>query len=345
MTTVAAAIEYPYVATDAAGSEITVERPLSRVISLNRQTSECIVLLGAREKIIATGDATVRNNPHLALEGLPEMAGTGFESMEAILALNPDAVFAYRDRSPHLESRLAGSGIKVIRLDNNKPETEDEELLLLGTLLERREEAEEILKWRKALRDLAESKLADIPATDRKTVAAFLLSPILANGTLRLYPARDSNGSPGPGEGYAAILAGGADAFPAVTSEPDSATGTVLINDEYLLKINPEVITFHGSIYGGYAGPDAGGIQAVFENVKKISSVRLTDACLSGRLYFFHTDMLGGNKKEIGTLQLMKYLYPDLMRDVEPLDYAKDYFENKLGVPFKGTWFHADGDT
>jgi iron complex transport system substrate-binding protein len=338
-----AAAGYPFTITDAAGREVTVERPLERVVPLNRQTSECIVSIGARDKIVATGDATVRNNPYLGLGNLPEMAGTGYESAEAILALKPDAVFAYSARSPYIDDQLEGSGVKVIRLDNNRPLSEDRELLLLGKLLDREEEARSLLSWKRGLRMMALEKAGSVGVNGRKTVAAFLLSPIVANGSLRLYPAYGSDGGPGPGEGFAAILAGGRDAFPSVTANPGSAAATVTINDEFLLQANPQAVTFHGSVYGGYDGPGPEEIQSHLDNIRQLPGFRLTDAALKRKMFFFHTDMLGGNKKEIGILQLIKYLYPHVMTGTEPLDFVRGYFESRLNAPFRGLWFYADG--
>jgi iron complex transport system substrate-binding protein len=334
--------KYPFRFEDASGAEVVVDGPINRIVSLNRQTSECIVALGAGDKIIATGDATVRNNPYLGLENLPQVPGTGLESAEGILALGPDAVFAYRDRSPYIDLQLGGSGVKVVRMDNNDPATEDEELLLLGRLLEREGEAEALISWRRGLRDLAASRVSRLSEGERLSVAAFLLSPLVGGGSLRLYPAYGKSGRPGPGEGYASVLAGGADAFSGIAEVTDLSGGTVQISDEYLLKVNPQAITFHGSIYGGYDGPGTDALRAIFEEVRNIPSISLTDANIDRRLYFFHTDMLGGNKKEIGTLQLIKYLYPYLMDDIEPSLYASFYFDNFIHRPFRGVWFYAD---
>ncbi|WP_026558061.1 hypothetical protein [Brevibacillus sp. NSP2.1] len=46
----------------------------------------------------------------------------------------------------------------------------------------------------------------------------------------------------------------------------------------------------------------------------------------------------------IGNLQLAKYLYPDKFQDIEPEQYAKEYFEKWLGVPYQGIWHYSFKD-
>ena len=60
-----------------------------------------------------------------------------------------------------------------------------------------------------------------------------------------------------------------------------------------------------------------------------------------GNVYIFHTDMLGASKRHIGLLQLAKYLYPDLFEDIDPIEYATQYFETWLDTPFEGIWWYA----
>ena len=92
--------------TDSCGTEFTLEKPLEKVIVLNRQTAEAFKLLGAEDIVIATGDTTVANNPYLGFNDLPDMGDTDELNIESILSLAPDAVFVHTNRATELEEKL-----------------------------------------------------------------------------------------------------------------------------------------------------------------------------------------------------------------------------------------------
>ena len=84
----AKAEDYSLTFTDSCGTEFTLDKPLERIIVLNRQTAEAIKILGADDLVIATGDTTVDNNPYLGYNDLPDMGKTGELNIEAILELH-----------------------------------------------------------------------------------------------------------------------------------------------------------------------------------------------------------------------------------------------------------------
>ena len=327
--------------TDSNGTVFTLDKPLEKVIVLNRQTAEAFKLLGAENVVIATGDTTVANNPYLGFNDLPDMGKTGELNMEAILSLEPDAVFCYTNRAMELEDTLTPAGIPVIRIDNYQPEKYNEEMLLLGRILGKEDRAKEFLNYRDSVEQLVADRIATIAEEDRPTVMALSVGFMNSQGGYRIFPCYSIDGAPGVGEGYSTILAGGKDASPDIKYDPVEAGTTILVEPEYALACNPDVITLHGTWLGGYNCTDENDFQTVIDNIYEISNIAQTTAGAEKRVYVFHTDFLGASKRYIGVLQLCKYLHPELFEDIDPESYAKDYFENWLGAEYQGIWYYA----
>lgn len=326
--------------TDSCGTEFHLEKPLEKIIVLNRQTAEAIKILGAEDKVIATGDSTLENNPYLGYEDLPDMGDTGELNMEAIIAMDPDAVLVHTNRATELEDTLTPAGIEVIRIDNYQPEKLDDEMLLLGTILGEEERAQEFLQYKNAIEEETASRVAEIPDSEKKTVMALSVGFLNSQGGYRIFPCMNINGDMGVGEGYSTILAGGIDASPEIQYDPSVGDTTILVEEEYALSCNPQVITLHGTWLGGYNCTDESEFQDVIDNIYAISSIDQMEAGKNKDVYIFHTDFLGASKRHIGVLQLCKYLYPEQFADIDVEKYAEEYFETWLGTEYKGIWYY-----
>lgn len=327
--------------TDTGGKTITLDIPVQRAVAINRNTAEAIVLLGAGDRLVATGDTTIKNNPYLGLGALPDVGETGQVNLETILSLKPQVVFAYTNRPDRkLEEKLEPAGIKVVRINNYLPEQMDAEMELLGRLFGKEERAARFLEWKHNVESLAAERVKGISETNKKSVLALSAGFLNSNGGYRVFPGQSLGGKPGVGEGYATVLAGGKDAAD-LQWDPAETSTTIMVDEEYVLKRNPDVITLHGTWLGGYEAADAKPFEDAFANMLNISSLGKLKAGKNRDVYFFHTNFIGSDKRYIGTLQLAKVLYPERFRDVEPEQYAKQYFETWLSVPYKGIWYYS----
>jgi len=330
--------------TDTAGKEITLPLPIERAVVLNRNTAEAITLLGAKDAILATGDTTIKNNPYLELTGKPDVGETKQVNLELILSLKPQVVFAYTNRPDQtLEEKLEPVGIKVVRINNYLPEQMDEELRLLGKLFRKTDKAEEFLDWKHSIEQLLAERVAGLKEEEKKSVLALSAGFLNTNGGYRIFPSQSIGGKPGVGEGYSTILAGGKDAADLEWNPAESST-TIMVDEEYVLKRNPDVITLHGTWLGGYETEDTKPFEEALDNIMNTTSVSRLKAGQTRDIYFFYTNFVGSDKRYIGTLQLAKYLYPDLFQDVDPQQYAREYYEKWLNVPYKGIWTYSYKD-
>lgn len=214
-------------------------------------------------------------------------------------------------------------------------------MILLGTILGEEERAQEFLDYRHEIEEETARRVAEIEEEKRKTVMALSVGFMNSQGGYRIFPCMNIYGEMGVGEGYSTILAGGIDASPEIFYDPAVGDTTILVEEEYALSCNPQVITLHGTWLGGYNCTDEADFQNVIDNIYEISSIDQTDAGKNKEVYVFHTDFLGASKRHIGVMQLCKYLYPEEFADVDVESYAKEYFEKWLGTEYKGIWYYA----
>lgn len=325
--------------TDTTGREITVDLPVERVISVNRQVSEALAILQVDDRVVGTGDTTITSNPYLSYGDRPDVGATNELNIELILSLEPDVVFAHTNRDVEiLEEKLEPAGIKVIRIDYYRPGPMDDELRLMATVMQAEERAEAYLAWQADIEAVRASHVDAIAEAERKSVLALSVGFLNSQGGYRVFPSRAADGTIGVGEGYATILAGGVDAGSDLEWPPEQEGTTVLVDEEYVLEKNPQVVTLHGDWLGGYNATDDAQYREVMANIIATTSLPRLHAAEMGDVYIFHTDYLGGNRRFIGVLQLAKYMYPEEFSDVDPDAYYREYFQDWVGVPYQGVW-------
>ena len=324
---------------DSNGTEVIIDLPVERVIPVNRQVAEALVILDAGDRVVATGDTTIENNPYLGFGELPDVGQTGELNLELILSLEPDVVFAHTNRDVDiLEETLEPAGIKVVRVDYYRAGRTKDELRLLGTIMQAEEQAEAFITWREEIEAVRDERLVEIPEDERIDVMALSVGFLNSQGGYRIFPSLAADGTLGVGEAYATLLSGGVDAASDIEWPPDQAGTTVLVDEEYVLQNNPSVVTLHGTWLGGYDAEDDSQFREVMTNIVDTTSLPLLQAAQDKAVYIFHTDYLGASRRFIGTLQLAKYLYPDLFEDVDPEAYHRAYFEEWLDAPYQGVW-------
>lgn len=155
--------------TDTSGKEITLNIPVQKTVVINRNTAEAIKLLGAEDRVVATGDNTIKHNPYLGFDKLPDIGETEQVNLEAILSLKPEVVFTYTNRPDQkLEEKLEPAGIKVVRMNNYLPEQTDIEWKLLGKLFGKEERAAKFLEWRHEIESIPAKRIQSIDTSEKK---------------------------------------------------------------------------------------------------------------------------------------------------------------------------------
>ncbi|MFR6150944.1 MAG: ABC transporter substrate-binding protein, partial [Ruthenibacterium lactatiformans] len=246
-STSAEAGKYPFTFKDSLGTEFTLEQPLEKIVVLNRQTAEAVKILGAEDKVIATGDTTIENNPYLGFGELPDMGETSELNIEAIIGLAPDAVLVHTNRATEvLEEKLNPLGIPVIRIDNYQPEKYEEELLLLGRLLDAEDGAQAFLEYGQGIEKMTAERIAGLSEEEKKSVMALSVGFINSNGGYRVFPVQPQQ-EKWAWVKVATLLQGGVDACPEIQWDPVQGDTTIQVDEEYALSCDPDAITLHGT--------------------------------------------------------------------------------------------------
>ena len=328
---------------DSVGTSHDLPRDLQRIAVINRQTAEALAILGLGERIIAVGDTVSRFNSYLPFANLPDLGRGAQVDIELLLTLEPDILFTHTNRQPQLEEILTPARIPVFRIDNYQPFNFDEELILLASLFDVQDRARDFLRWKNQLEQELETIIFSIPEENRPLVMALSAGFLNSQGGFRVFPSLSLNGEPGVGEGFSTILAGGRDAAD-LRWDPTEASTTILVENEYVFTRDPEVITLHGTWFGGYTEESVEPLHEVLSSIFENSPITQLTAGKNNRVYMFHTDMLGANKRVIGLFQLAQFLHPEIEFNFDPIALAEEYFNRWLGVPFQGIWWAASSN-
>lgn len=127
---------------DAEGHPATIEHlPARRIVSTMQSATEWLILLGQSGRLVARTDFD--HEPELA--ALPSIGGGLDPSAEAVVALKPDVVLGWRDRSSaDLQHVLAPFHIPVLSFETTDTADVFRNLMRLGALVDRRERAESL---------------------------------------------------------------------------------------------------------------------------------------------------------------------------------------------------------
>lgn len=134
---------------DQAGREVTVPENIERLVALDTGLCGIILALGEWERVVGTTRYTVLDDLLMeVIPGLKEIPTPGTStdvSIESLLALNPDVVIGGWEID--FIRQMESAGISAIYVEPVTFEDEFEEILLIGRLLNKEAEAENLISW------------------------------------------------------------------------------------------------------------------------------------------------------------------------------------------------------
>ena len=129
--------------TDAMQRQVTVSRPVKRIISMAPNVTEILFAIGLDEEIV--GVTNFCNYPDAA-QGKPKIGGYYDPNIEVILSLTPDLIVATPDGySKERLQKLEQSGISVFVVNPEKIDEILETMLLLGKVTGKDDEAKQVV--------------------------------------------------------------------------------------------------------------------------------------------------------------------------------------------------------
>ncbi|BFH16306.1 ABC transporter substrate-binding protein [Paenibacillus dendritiformis] len=215
----AAKTTYPLTVKDATGHEFTFDKAPERIISVSPAETESLFALGLGDNIVGVSDYD--DYPAEASQK-PKMGGITKPNEEAIIAAKPDVVFTGISMKEEAVNKFRELGIEIFKVE---PKTYDDvisNIELYGLITDHQKEAKEITDQMKKVRDDVAEAVKGV--TEKKKV----------------YIEFSPGWTVGSGEFMNELieLAGG------VNIAAADMTGWNQINEENIIKANPDVILF-----------------------------------------------------------------------------------------------------
>jgi len=317
---------YPRTITTATGENVTIYKPLKRIVVLNTDIAETIRVLGADGRIVGISDTIAKRTDFFPMISKKPIVG-GWKEIdpEAVLELEPDAVFAYGTwpGPEYIEDKLPTT-ITVIRLDFFKPEELREGMETFGYLLGEESNANRYLEWHDKYVGVVEDKVSEIPE-DEKPIVFLDKSNADSMSERKTY-------SEGTGMHQLCELAGGNNI--AITAELVGTYPT--IDTEKILEQDPEVIVGL-SRKGGYKTDDESGMEEEHKRIIGLPGFGSVTAVEDERVYLMDGSISFGSVYPVGLAYMAKWFYPEEFEDLDPQAIHQEYVDKFCGIDFDVT--------
>ena len=309
---------------DAAGEVITVNKPVKRIVTIMYPSAEVLRALNAADMIVGVGGSGIGDNnlyfPELSK--LPSVGKSWFAAnldYEAILNLNPDVVMPFGAFTEKEKEKLPG--VTVIYLGLRFPVGFPKNVRKLGYIIDKKDEAEEFVKWWDGHMDTIKSRTEGF-SEDKKPKVYLEMSP--GGGAYR---------SAGKTSRYhqMCVIAGGKNIV------EDLEGHWIKVEREWVMKQNPDIIVAGvttKSVPCGYGVDDPSGMAAAREDIMNRPELAKVAAVKNGNVYMMlGTQCFGtGPRTLMGTAYQAKWFHPTLFEDLDPKAIHQEYLTRFQGL-------------
>lgn len=304
---------------DANGRSIHVKLPVKRVVVLTSDALEVIRAIKAEELVVGVNSG-IAGEP-LFWSGLNNRASVGSwrnPNYELIAELDPDIVIGYAQRpGPVMEKKLSAFGIQVIRLDFYKILTLEKEIAILGQILERENEARQLIAWYHRKLNLIQERLRHIRYRPHVYVESY---------------SRYHTTGPGSGGNEMCVLAGGHNIAASFSIPYPEVT------PEWVLVKNPQVIVKAAAVSNAYTMNDPVLLKEIRKDIIARPAWDNIRAVQEGRVYVIESSIWTGPRGIIGVSYMAKWFFPDIFEDLAPEESHREYLKKFQGIKYRGAY-------
>jgi ABC-type Fe3+-hydroxamate transport system substrate-binding protein/adenosylcobinamide amidohydrolase len=248
---------YPVEFVDSCDKNITINKRPERVVSLVPSVTEILFKLGAGDTV----KAVIYHDTSPPDAATRKIVGGFFSpSLEAIEAVKPDVIFCSRFHKK-VKEKYGNGRCRLINLETDSIDDSYKNILLLGGIFDREDEALKIVGEIKNELRLIARKVANIPGSKRKRVIRLM--------------GRDPVMTPGDGSFQNEMIRAAGGIPPELGKKGD----IVVITREEWVRYNPQVI------YG------CGGDRETAKKFFNRPGWKDVDAVKKGRVYYFPCDL------------------------------------------------------
>ena len=314
---------YPRTITDSVGREITIYRPVERIVATGGTYGpETLCALGLQDKIVGVCEGAKKRGELRTPMADKTLVGRSYSSgdMEKILELKPDIVLAYSGHYPDYEKQLDASDILLVGMDFHKPENYSTEIRNIGRMMCVEERAYELIDFEQQQLNIIEGRVQDITPEQKPRVYFESYKDFTTYGT---------------GSSVDTIVAcGGVNIF------TDLPAQSVTVCPESVLVRNPEVIikqVWAGTISSGYDVDDNGEMKRLRDRIMNRPGWDCIDAVRNGRVYIINSDAKSTHAS-VYYSYIARWLHPDRFEDIDPIEVHREWFEEFLDIEYRGVY-------
>ena len=318
--------------TDNVGRKVTLPYPVKACVVANRYNSELIRASGAIDRVIAVDMNTAQDREYWSEFDPNNTISKGGNDLnyEKIVELNPQVVILPANGSwEEAENKLKEFGIKVFVISGYDTSDFKNQVENIGKMFGTEEKAKKFYDY---FNDKLEYIKSRVPEDKQKTL--YLEQVTDFQSTI-------------PGDYFFNMqkLAGAKNIF----SENYENININEINPEEVINRNPDVIikflTADDAMSGTglYTPPRKEQFKEKLEEIKSRPGWSDIKAVKNNDIYFMTQFSHGGASKLVGTMFIAKWMYPDLVPDLDPYEVFRAWMEDFQGFKnIDGHFYTAD---
>ncbi|MFZ5688606.1 MAG: stalk domain-containing protein [Bacillota bacterium] len=310
--------------TDSMGRRVQVPSPPNRIVVIIGHVAEVISALGAADRVVGVSD-DLGFFPQALLKDKPKVGKAFTPSVERIVELKPDVVFASRWLKPELAQQIEAAGIPLVYLVCWEPRTMVQDVLTLGDILGKEKEAREYADFYNRYLQMIQGRIAKLKPEDKPLVYL---------------------------EGYSdystvAAGAGGAELLELAGARNIAAGEPVphpKVSPEWVVSKNPQVIikaVAHTSVPSGYLESDEAMRKKRDEIISRPGWKGIA-AVKHNRVYVITGEIYASPRTYIGIAYFAKWLHPELFRDLDPEAMHREHLQRFHGLKLEGAWVYPE---
>ena len=299
---------------DTADRIVTVKMPVERVVLFTSYQAEAVRTFKGQDKVVGIASYIKLEYPVYfpELSKLPAVGEGSNPDYEAILSINPDLVVGgikYPEKLP---------GIPVVSLGFSRPGTMNEEMMKLGYIFGKKDEAKHYTDdFHDKYIDLIKARTGGLSEEGRPKVYVEN-----QRGDYRAFCAKS-------GAQQMIDLCGGRNIF------ADHDGGTLQIDPEEVVVRNPDIIVKHRRAADvGYKSDDTSKTRALWECIMNRPELANVNAVKNRRVYIIDLGLNYGLDYPIALTYWAKWFHPDLFEDLDPQAIHQEFLTEYQGLDY-----------
>jgi iron complex transport system substrate-binding protein len=290
---------------------VTVKKPIERAVAFHSGHVETMRSIKAKDKIVGVSKYVIEDEFLSEFVDYPNVGSSKSPNYEEILKLHPDIVFLYATFSMSdceaIQNKLKelDPDIAVIRMDTFKPESYVEETRKLGYILEKKEEANELIDFYEGWMNTIKDKVEGISEENRPKIYYENRKPYYTVGT-------------GTGHQQKLEIAGGNNIF-------SDQKGYFNVDPEAVVERNPEIIVRTDAHIKGYGTDDITELSDIRTEIVNRPEFAKVTAVKNENVYIINNQIIGGVRHFVGIGYMAKWFHPELFEGLNPKEIHQEY--------------------